>query len=64
MHFDISVVGIGFAGQQSFELAARDFGLKLLEGLFTLADGFLILLGLAELDHGQLVVELLLDPAY
>ena len=63
MHFEIGIVGVGFAGQQRFELAARHLGLDPLERFLGFGDGCLILLGLAEFDHGDLVVELLLDAA-
>jgi hypothetical protein len=61
MHFKISIVGIGLAGEQRLEFAARDLVLELAQRRFRLADDFLIALGFAELDHGNLVVELLLD---
>ena len=63
MHFEIGVVGVGLARQQRLELAARDLGLELAQRLLGLGDDLLVLLGLAELDHGELVVELLLDAA-
>ena len=44
-------------------LAPRGIGLEPLERFLGLGDGFLIVLGLAELDHGDLIVELLLDAA-
>ena len=49
--------------EQRLHLAARDVGLELLERRFGLVHHRLILLGLAELDHGDLVVELPLDAA-
>jgi hypothetical protein len=63
MHFQICVVAIGFAGEQSLELAPRGFGLQSLERLFGFGDGRGVVLGLAELDHGELVFQLLLDAA-
>ena len=63
MDLDIAVVSVGLAGKQRLELAAGDLGLELLERLLGVGDGLGILLGLAELDHGDLVVELLLDAA-
>ena len=63
MDFEIAVVGIGLARQQRLELAPRHLGLELLERRLGVGDRLLILLGLAELDHGELVVELLLDAA-
>ena len=63
MDFEIGVVGVGFARQQRFELAPRGLGLERLEHRLGLGDDALILLGIAELDHGDLVVEIALDPA-
>ena len=63
MDLEIGVVRIGLARKQRLELAPRHLGLELLERLFGVGDGLLVLLGLAELDHGELVVELLLDAA-
>jgi len=61
VHFEIGIVGVGLAREQRLELAPRHLGLELLQRRFRLGNGFLIFLGLAELDHGQLVVELLFD---
>ena len=63
MHFQEGVDGIGLAGQQGLELAPRGFALQLLERGLRIGDDRLILLGLAELDQRDLVVQLLLDPA-
>ena len=63
MDFQIAVVEVGLAREQRLELAPRHFGLELPQSRFGVGDGLLILLGLAELDHGELVVELLLDAA-
>ena len=63
MHFEEGVEGIGFARQQRFELAARGFRLQFRERLLGVGDDRLILLGLAEFDHADLILELLLDPA-
>ena len=63
MDFEIAVVAVGLAGEQRLELAARDFGLELAQRRFRVGDDLLILLGLAELDQRDLVVELLLDAA-
>jgi hypothetical protein len=63
MNFDIRIVGVGLAREERFELAPRDFRLELLQRRFRLGDGLLVFLGLAELDHGELIVELLLDAA-
>ena len=63
MDFEIGVVGVGLARQQRFELAPRGFGLEPLERAFGFGDDALILLGLAEFDHADVIVELALDPA-
>ena len=63
MDFEIAVVGVGLAREQRFELAPRHLGLQRLERGFGLGDDLLVLFGLAELDHGELVVELALDAA-
>ena len=60
---EIGIVGVGLARQQRLELAPRDLDLQPLERLFGVGDGLLVLLGLPQLDHGELVVELLLDAA-
>src|SRR5207302_9213921 len=51
------------ARQQRFELAAGDLALELLERRFRLGDHPGVLLGFAEPDHGDLVVELLGDAS-
>ena len=62
VHFEIRVIGVGFAGEQRLELATRHLGLELAQRLFRLADDAGVVLGFAELDHRGLVVELALDP--
>src|SRR5678809_1027858 len=63
VHFEVAVVRIGFAREQRLHLAPRHVGLELAQGFLGLGDDFLILLGLAQLDHGELVVEIPLDSA-
>jgi hypothetical protein len=63
MDFEIGLVGVGFTRQQRFEFAPRGLGLERLEHRLGLGDDALILLGIAELDHGDLVCEIALDPA-
>ena len=58
-----SVEGIGFARQQRFKLATGGFRLQFGKDLFGLGNDRLILLGFAELDHADLILELLLDTA-
>ena len=61
MHLEVGIVGVGLAGKQRLELAARDLGLELAQRRLGFGDDLLIVLGLAELDQRQLIVELLLD---
>jgi hypothetical protein len=49
------------ARQQRFKLAPRRLGLERLERVLGLANDPLILLGIAEFDHRDLVVDLALD---
>ena len=63
MDFEIGVVGVGLARQQRLELAPRRLGLQPLQRVLGFGDDALILLGLAELDHADLVVELALHAA-
>jgi hypothetical protein len=49
--------------EQRLELAARDLNAQLLERGLGLANHLLVALGLAELDHRELVIELALDAA-
>ncbi len=61
MHLEEAVIGVGLARQQRLELAPRHLRLELSQRRLGLGDGVAVVLGLAELDHGELVVELLLD---
>ena len=63
MDLEVGIVGIGLAREQRLELAPRHLGLELPERVFGVADRLAVLLGFAQLDHGELVVELLLDAA-
>src|SRR5262249_35704146 len=63
MNLEIGIVVVGFARKQRLELAPRHLGLELAQRLLGLGDGLAVLLSFAELDHGELVVELLLDAA-
>ncbi len=51
MDFEIGVVGVGLAGQQRLELAARDLGLEPAQRVLGLGDDRAVVLGLAELDQ-------------
>ena len=61
MHFDIGVVGVGLARQQSFELAPVAFGLERLESGYSLGFSRLVAFGLSKLDQRHRVVEIALD---
>ena len=63
MHFEIGIETIGLARQQRLELAPRHFLLEGLQRGFSLGDDARIALGFAELDHADVVFELLLDLA-
>ena len=63
MHFEIGIEPVGLARQQRFQLAARDFLLQGLQRVLGLGHDAFIVLGLAELDHLDIVVELALDLA-
>ena len=53
MDFEIGVEAVGLAGQQRFELAARDFLLQRLQRGLGFGDDALIVLGFAEFDHAR-----------
>ena len=63
MDLEIGIELVGLARQQRFELAARDFLLQVLQRVFGVGDDARIVLGLAELDHADIVLELALDLA-
>src|SRR6185437_17012027 len=63
VNFEITVVGVGFAREQCFELAPRHLRLQALERGFRLADRLVVFLALAQLDHSELIVEIALDAA-
>ncbi len=63
MDFEIGIETVGFARQQRLEFAPRDFLLEVLQRGFSLGNDTRIALGLAELDHADIVLELLLDLA-
>jgi hypothetical protein len=62
MDLQVAVIGIGLAREQRLELAPRHLGLEGAQRLLGLVDDRLILLGLAELDHADIVLEVALDP--
>ncbi len=63
MDFEIGIETIGLARQQRFELAPGDFLLQGFQRGFGFRDHAVIALGLAELDHADVVFELPLDLA-
>ena len=63
MHFEIGIEPVGLARQQRFQLAARDFLLQGLQRVLGLDHHAFIVLGLAERDHLDIVVEFALDLA-
>ena len=62
MDFEVGVVAVGLAGQQRLELAPGDVLPEPAQPVLGVGDGGVVVLGLAELDHGELVVEFPLDP--
>ncbi len=63
MHFDERVEAVGLPGQQRLQFATRDLGLELLQGGFRLGDNTRVFLGVAELDHADIVLNLAFDAA-
>ena len=63
MDFEIGIELVGLARQQRFQLAPRDLLLQGLQRLLGFGDDAGIVLGLAELDHADIVLELALDLA-
>jgi hypothetical protein len=63
MDFEIGVEPIGLARKQGFQLAARNFLFQLLERILRLEHDARIVLGLAEFDHADIVIELAFDRA-
>jgi len=61
MNFDISVVGIGLAGEQRLDLPALRFGFQRLQKCDAFLLGRRVILGFAELDQSQRVLELALE---
>ena len=61
MHLDIAVVGVGLARQQRLDRAPLRLLVELLELRLTLGNGGAIVLGLAQLDQRDAVIELALE---
>jgi hypothetical protein len=62
MDFEIAVIGVGFARQQTLELASRSLRAQLLERPLGLGDDRGFALGLAKLDQLEGFFDLALDP--
>ena len=63
MNLEIGIEAVGLARQQRLELAAGDFLLQIFQRGLGLGDHGLVVLGLAEFDHADIVLELALDLA-
>jgi len=62
MHLDITIVGIGFAGKQAFELAPCRFQPETFERRLGIGDTISVALGLAEFDQFERFGDFPLDP--
>ncbi len=63
MDFEIGIELVGFARQQRLKLAPRDLLLQVLQRILGFDNDARIVLGFAELDHVDIVLELALDLA-
>ena len=63
MDLEIAIVGVGFPGQQAGQLALGDHGPKPGQIGLGFGDAGLVLLGLAQLDQGQRVLQAPLEAA-
>ena len=63
MNLEIGIEAVGLARQQRFELAAGDFLLQVFQRGLGLGDDALVVLGFAEFDHADIVLEFALDLA-
>ena len=63
MNLQIRIKAVGFTGQQRFQFTPRDFLFEILQRGLCLCDHCLIVLGLAEFDHADVVLEFSLDLA-
>ena len=61
VHLQVGVVAVGLAGEQRLHLLAARVGRKLAQGGLALLDGGVVVLGLAQLDQGDGVVEVALE---
>ena len=63
MNFEIGVEPVSLAGEQRFKLLTRDILLQRLECVLGLGHNGFIVLGFAEFDHTDLILEFALDLA-
>ena len=63
VNLQIGIEAVGLARQQRFQLAPRDFLLQRLQRVLGLGHHACIVLGFAEFDHADIVLELALDLA-
>ena len=63
VNLEIGIEAVGFARQQRFEFAARDFLFQVLQRGLGFGDNAAIVLGFAEFDHADIVLEFALDLA-
>jgi hypothetical protein len=63
MNLEIGIEAVGFARQQRFQFAAGDFLLQVLQRGLGFGDDAGIVLGFAEFDHPDIVLEFALDLA-
>jgi hypothetical protein len=64
VNFDIGIVAVGLAGKKCFEPPRLDFAPERCDTRLRVGDHGLVLLGLTELDHFNLVREFLLDATH
>ncbi len=63
VHLEIGIEAVGLARQQRFQLAAGDFLLQVFQRGLGFSDNAGVVLGFAEFDHPDIVLELALDLA-
>ena len=63
MDLEIGVVGVGLARQQRLQLAPRHLGLELFQCRLRFGNHSGVVLGLAEVDHADMILYLALDAA-
>jgi hypothetical protein len=63
MYLEVGIEAVGFTRQQGLQLAAGDFLFQGFQRRLGFGNNPLVVLGLAELDHADIVLELTLDLA-